>query len=176
MAEPALEAQFRQLAEDASQDELSAALLVNRVLDPTVDADVLRHRIDELAGACPSGVPPWAFMQQRGFSGSWTEPVSLAHSCLADVLKTGHGIPISLGVLLLHVARGRGFDAVGVNFPGHFLTRVGDALIDPVDFRPVTENECLHGLNEARGRGGPPGDGGAGRPGPLAPPAPALNA
>ena len=34
MAEPALEAQFRQLAEDASQDELSAALLVNRVLDP----------------------------------------------------------------------------------------------------------------------------------------------
>lgn len=146
MAEPALEAQFRQLAEDASQDELSAALLVNRVLDPTIDADGLRDRIDELAGACPSGVPPWAFMQQRGFSGNWAEPVSLAHSCLADVLKTGHGIPISLGVLLLHVARQRGFDAAGVNFPGHFLTRVGDALIDPVDFRPVTEDECLQGL------------------------------
>ena len=154
MAEPALEAQFRQLAEDASKDELTAALLVNRVLDPTIDADVLRHRIDELAGACPSGVPPWAFMQQRGFSGNWAEPVSLAHSCLADVLKTGHGIPISLGVLLLHVARRRGFDATGVNFPGHFLTRVGDALIDPVDFRPVTEDECLHGLREARGLGG----------------------
>ncbi len=151
MAETAFEAQFKQLAEDASQDELSAALLVNRVLDPAVDADALRQRIDELADACPSGVPPWAFMQQRGFSGDWAEPVSLAHSCLADVLKTGHGIPISLGVLLLHVARRRGFDAVGVNFPGHFLTRIGDALIDPVTFRPVTEDECLHGLREARG-------------------------
>lgn len=146
MAAPAFEDQFRQLAEDGSQDELSAALLVNRVLDPAVDAEALRDLIDELAGACPAGVPPWAFMQQRGFSGDWAEPVSLAHSCLADVLKTGHGIPISLGVLLLHVARRRGFDAVGVNFPGHFLTRVGDALIDPAGFRPVTEDECLQGL------------------------------
>ncbi len=154
MAEHALEVQFRQLAEDASQDELSAALLVNRVLDPAIDADALRHRIDALAAACPSGAPPWAFMRQRGFSGNWAEPVSLAHSCLADVLRTGHGIPISLGVLLLHVARRRGFDAAGVNFPGHFLARVGDALIDPVDFRPVTEDECLHGLGEARGIGG----------------------
>ena len=168
MAEPAFEAQFQQLAEDASQDELSAALLVNRVLDPTIDADALRHRIDELAGACPSGVPPWAFMQQRGFSGNWAEPVSLTHSCLADVLKTGHGIPISLGVLLLHVARQRGFDAAGVNFPGHFLTRVGDALIDPVDFRPVTEDECLHGLREARGLSEARGLGGTVFPDPFA--------
>ena len=146
MVASAFEAQFRQLAEDGSQDEVSAALLVNWVLDPTIDADALRQRIDELASACPAGVPPWAFMQQRGFSGDWPEPVSLAHSCLADVLKTGHGIPISLGVLLLHVARRRGFDAAGVNFPGHFLTRVGDALIDPAEFRPVTEDECLQGL------------------------------
>ena len=141
-----LEAQFRKLAEDGSQDELSAALLVNWVLDPTIDTDALRHRIDELASACPAGVAPWAFMQQQGFSGDWPEPVSLAHSCLADVLKTGHGIPISLGVLLLHMARRRGFDAAGVNFPGHFLTRIGDALIDPVHFRLVTEDECLLGL------------------------------
>ncbi|MCY4343315.1 MAG: tetratricopeptide repeat protein [Gammaproteobacteria bacterium] len=168
MAEHALEAQFRQLAEDASQDELSAALLVNRLLDPAIDADVLRHRIDELARACPSGVPPWAFMRQRGFSGNWAEPVSLAHSCLADVLRTGHGIPISLGVLLLHVARRRGFDAWGVNFPGHFLTRVGDALIDPVDFRPVTEDECLNGLGEAHGLAEARRLGGAAFPDPFA--------
>ena len=44
------------------------------------------------------------------------------------------------------MARRRGFDAVGVNFPGHFLIRVGDALIDPAGFRPVTEDECLQGL------------------------------
>ena len=149
MSAIAFEAQFQQLAEDGSQDELSAALLVNRVLDPAIDAEALRQRIDALASACPAGVPPWAFMQQRGFSGNWAEPVSLAHSCLADVLRTGHGIPISLGVLLLHVARGRGFDAAGVNFPGHFLTRVGDALIDPAGFRPVTEDECLRGLGGA---------------------------
>ena len=146
MTAQALEAQFQQLAEDGSQDELSAALLVNWVLDPTIDADALRLRVDDLASACPAGVAPWAFMQQRGFSGDWPEPVSLAHSCLADVLKTGHGIPISLGVLLLHVARRRGFDATGVNFPGHFLTRVGDALIDPAALCPVTEDECLQGL------------------------------
>ena len=150
MAAPAFEAQFRQFAGDRCQDELAAALLVNLVLDPKIDAAALRQRIDELADACPAGVPPWAFLQQRGFSGDWKEPVSLAHSCLADVLKTGHGIPISLGVLLLHVARRRGFDAAGVNFPGHFLTRVGDALIDPAGLRPVTEDECLRGLAGAR--------------------------
>lgn len=150
MAAPAFDERFKRFAEEGSQDELSAALLVNQVLDPGIDADALRQRVDELAEACPAGVPPWAFLQQRGFSGDWPEPVSLAHSCLADVLRTGHGIPISLGVLLLHVARRRGFDAVGVNFPGHFLARVGDALIDPAAFRAVTEDECLRGLGSAR--------------------------
>src|SRR5258708_21643212 len=45
----------------------------------------------------------------------------------------------SLGVLYLHAARAQGWDAFGLNFPGHFLVRVSEgaerAIVDPSDTR-----------------------------------------
>jgi regulator of sirC expression with transglutaminase-like and TPR domain len=45
------------------------------------------------------------------------------------------GIPITLSVLYLEIARRAGIDARGVGFPGHFLVRVhepdGELVVDP---------------------------------------------
>jgi regulator of sirC expression with transglutaminase-like and TPR domain len=58
--------------------------------------------------------------------------------CNADliaVIERRRGLPVALGILDLHAARAAGFEAVGVNSPGHFLIRLTlrghEALIDP---------------------------------------------
>ena len=62
------------------------------------------------------------------------------NSFLCDVIDRRTGIPISLSVLYLEVARRVGVLAQGVNFPGHFLVRVAieDAwlFLDPFTRRP----------------------------------------
>jgi regulator of sirC expression with transglutaminase-like and TPR domain len=51
------------------------------------------------------------------------------------VIDRRKGLPVALGILYIHIARTLGWDAVGLNFPGHFLIRLeaaGDRLvIDP---------------------------------------------
>ena len=137
---------FRQLAANSASDEMSGALLVNEALVPGIDAAAVRSQVDELADACPEGTLPWAWLDEQGFAGnreSFTDP---ANSCIADVLKTRRGIPITLGVLLVHIARRRGHDSRGINFPGHFLTRIDGVLVDPFAFQAVTESDCLRKL------------------------------
>lgn len=51
------------------------------------------------------------------------------------VIDRRRGLPVSLGILYIHAARAAGFEACGLNSPGHFLLRVdargGHTLIDP---------------------------------------------
>ncbi|HEX2691005.1 MAG TPA: transglutaminase-like domain-containing protein [Kofleriaceae bacterium] len=59
-----------------------------------------------------------------GFYGNTGDYYDPRNSFLCDVLDRRTGIPISLSVLYLEVARRVGVLAQGVNFPGHFLVRV----------------------------------------------------
>ncbi len=59
-----------------------------------------------------------------GFAGNTLDYYDPRNSYLADVLARRVGIPITLSVLYLEVARRVGVLAQGVNFPGHFLVRV----------------------------------------------------
>ena len=63
------------------------------------------------------------------------------------------GIPISLSVLYIEVARRVGLDAAGMNFPGHFLTRVGEdpIIVDAFEGRVATPRECKTRLVAALG-------------------------
>jgi len=51
------------------------------------------------------------------------------------VLETKKGIPVAMGILLMHLAEKIGWECSGVSFPGHFLLRMdyeGErAIIDP---------------------------------------------
>ncbi|HWD48331.1 MAG TPA: transglutaminase-like domain-containing protein [Rhizomicrobium sp.] len=54
---------------------------------------------------------------------------------LISVIERRRGLPVAIGILYLHAARAAGFEAVGLNSPGHFLIRLTfrghAALIDP---------------------------------------------
>ena len=66
------------------------------------------------------------------------------------VLQSRRGIPISLGVVHIGVAKALGLDALGVNFPRHFLVTIGDLLVDPFRVAPTTIEACRQWLKENR--------------------------
>jgi len=73
---------------------------------------------------------------------------------LIAVIDRRRGLPVALGILYIHAARAAGFQAAGLNSPGHFLLRIsrhkGDVLIDPFNGGAALERESL---------GSPPGMG-----------------
>jgi len=85
------------------------------------------------------------------------------NSCLNVVLERRLGIPISLAVVYIDVARRAGLDVAGVSFPGHFLLRVaGDdaaapaVILDPFDAgAELDESGCRALLARAMGDDAP---------------------
>ncbi|MCG9916761.1 MAG: hypothetical protein MH112_10455 [Phenylobacterium sp.] len=64
--------------------------------------------------------------------------LSYDHPDNADIIALAQrrkGLPVTLGILYLHVARSGGLDVRGVDFPGHFLLRIetpgGPLALDP---------------------------------------------
>jgi regulator of sirC expression with transglutaminase-like and TPR domain len=124
-----------------------AALLIGAWDYPDRDLDLYRGRLDELAGgvrasvdAAPSAMARAKLISDHlfvhhGFRGNGEDYHDPRNSFLADVLDRRAGIPITLSVLYLEVARRLGVLAQGVNFPGHFLVRaaIEDAwlFLDP---------------------------------------------
>jgi regulator of sirC expression with transglutaminase-like and TPR domain len=62
--------------------------------------------------------------EHLGYTGNHDDYYDPRNSFLCEVIDRRIGIPISLSVLYLEVARRVGVLAQGVNFPGHFLVRV----------------------------------------------------
>jgi len=87
-----------------------------------------------------------ALFDRMGFCGNTDDYYDPRNSFLTDVLDRRTGIPISLSVLYLEVARRVGVLAQGVNFPGHFIVRVAieDAwlFLDPfTGGKPLTPTD-----------------------------------
>ena len=63
------------------------------------------------------------------------------------VIDRRRGLPVALGILYLHAARAGGFEAEGLNTPGHFLLRIHrrgqEALLDPFNGGAVLDRERL---------------------------------
>ena len=74
---------------------------------------------------------------EEGFAGNRDQYDDPRNSFLNEVLDRRTGIPITLAVVYLEVARRAGLTITGVNFPGHFLLRApggiagDDLIIDP---------------------------------------------
>lgn len=74
--------------------------------------------------------------EQWGYHGDVETYEDLQNADLMRVIDRRKGLPVSLGIVYLHVARAQGWDAQGLNFPGHVLIRVQDeaggrAIMDP---------------------------------------------
>ena len=129
---------------------VSAAFTIARVEYPALDASRYRDQLDEMGDratqrlgspAITSSESITAFNEylydEEGFSGNREQYDDPRNSFLNEVLDRKTGIPITLGVVYLEVARRSGLGVVGVNFPGHFLLRAtgasagDDIIIDP---------------------------------------------
>ena len=71
------------------------------------------------------------------------------NSCLNEVLDRRTGIPITLSVVYMEVARRAGLQVEGINFPGHFLVRCPETknspflIIDPFHSGALlSEHKC----------------------------------
>ncbi len=106
-----------------------AALLISTELQPGLDMIEWLAALDLLAGECPTptaaGVARHLF-DDGHFTGNRRAYYDWRNSCLDRVIATRTGIPISLSVLMIEVARRVGVKLVGVGLPTHFLVGVAD--------------------------------------------------
>lgn len=148
-------------ANDDRLDLLTGALLIARDAHPSLDFAEQRARLDDLARPLAkhrlAGLP--ATVQARvlsdylyvvcGFHGARTDDYyDPKNSFVNDVLDRKVGIPITLAVVYIEVARRLGVDALGVGFPGHFLVRLGNSgpaaeLNEPVIVDPYHQGRLL---------------------------------
>ncbi len=91
-----------------------------------LDVDAWCARVDSLADGCAvatfDGVRSLLFESER-FAGNLDHYDDPENSFLDSVLERRLGIPITLSVLMIAVARRLGVEAEGVGMPGHFLVR-----------------------------------------------------
>jgi regulator of sirC expression with transglutaminase-like and TPR domain len=103
-----------------------AALIIAGSADPTVDVPAQLERLDGLASQIDrpdtSGVCQFVF-ETLGLQGDRQTYEDPQNSYLHRLLDRRLGIPISLSVLLMEIARRRGVVLHGVGMPGHFLVR-----------------------------------------------------
>ena len=81
----------------------------------------------------------------KGFSGNTGNYYDPDNSFLNRVMETGIGIPITLSVLYLGVAKRLGLNGHGVGMPGHFLVKLEelDLYLDPFhDGQLLSAGDC----------------------------------
>jgi regulator of sirC expression with transglutaminase-like and TPR domain len=119
----------------------AARQLVERRVQSSGDASVM---------SCVQALNELMF-EELGFRGNSDRYEDPRNSCLNEVIDRRTGIPITLSVVYVEVARRAGLSAEGINFPGHFLVRVphvgpksGNGLIvDPFHQGAIlTERDC----------------------------------
>jgi regulator of sirC expression with transglutaminase-like and TPR domain len=159
---------FRLLVRDPdSIPLLEAAASIATDAHPSLDLQQILADFDALArrlGAlCTPALTETARLQQllkfffsdQGFAGNLVDYYDPDNSYIHRVLETRRGIPITLAVLLVELARHIGLDADGVGFPGHFLARIdlheGMVVIDPfsgtsLDLDEIEARARPHGM------------------------------
>lgn len=114
-----------------------AALLVAAHARRDLDVAAQLARLDELAAGCPRGgleAVSAHLALDLGFAGDTDDYSHPRNSLLDSVLDRRRGIPITLAVVLIEVARRAGVALEGVGMPGHFLVRAagdGELFADP---------------------------------------------
>lgn len=135
---------------------------------PALDTDAYLRRLDEIAARVEvfrgEEADPLATIEalntvlfvEEGLQGNTEDYYNPRNSFLNEVLDRRVGIPISLSVIYLEVARRIGFELQGVGLPGHFLVKhvTGDreVLLDPFNRgRTVNDEICQEMLDKVFG-------------------------
>lgn len=124
-------------AASLAQDE-EPSIDVQQVLD---DVERLFKRVtarmpDEADDLTRLAILTQVFYKDLGFGVNANNYFAPENSYLFEVLRTRRGIPISLAVIWLELARALELKAQGISFPGHFLVKValegGLVVLDPL--------------------------------------------
>jgi regulator of sirC expression with transglutaminase-like and TPR domain len=120
------------------------------MLDDLADrAELARRELADRSFAGCRAVSRVLFAE-LGFHGNAEDYYDPRNSFLAEVLDRRTGIPITLSVLYMEVARRIGVRISGLGFPGHFLVRALDGdrsvVIDPFHRGAVLGREELEEL------------------------------
>lgn len=119
---------------DAEIDIAGAALQFARIDTPDADWEAAERHLSELARdavaaardmdttdvAARAGVLSRLLGRHR-YAGDTADYDDPANANLVRVTERRRGLPVALGILWLHCTRAIGWEAHGVDFPGHFL-------------------------------------------------------
>ena len=161
--------QIADAADRPGPDLAAPAFLIARIeyprLDPEPYLDRLERMGDEAARFldCDAGSDaPLAvrvdavnryLFGELGFTGNREHFEDPRNSCLNEVMDRKTGIPITMALIYIEVARRAGIRAEGINFPGHFLVRclqdlhtddpAAGLIVDPFHAGAIlNEQEC----------------------------------
>ena len=151
---------------DEKIDLEQGALLMAKVCYPEMDAKACRKKLDELAEKVRPKVAAverpreqlktlsrFLFDDER-FRGNWEDYFDPQNSYLNRVLERKLGIPISLSVLYLLIAKRLKLPVFGVGIPGHFMVKYEDqrseVYVDTFNGgRFLSRPECVQFMVEA---------------------------
>ena len=146
--------------------------LIGRIVEPNFNQLSALTRLDALAAeireTSPTGESEQVarlcqvLFQQHQIRGDTDTYYDPANCCLHSTLETGRGMPITLAVLMIEVARRLGLDLHGVGAPFHFLVKYDDhdaraeRFLDPFHAGREIDREALTDRLRATNRGAGP--------------------
>lgn len=146
---------------DGELDLAGAALQFARIDAPDADWHAAQAHLSELARdaaalavdrpdadpAVRAGALAGLMAGRWRYTGDRDNYDDLSNANLIRVVERRRGLPVALGILWLHCARAAGWEAFGIDFPGHFMIalpgRTGQLVLDvfdggqPVDARTL---------------------------------------
>lgn len=152
--------------DDERIDLLRAALTIARTEYPALDTDSYVVQVDVLAERVSRRIRDLGdtaqtiyalnstLFQEEGLRGNRDDYYDPRNSFINDVLDRRLGIPITLALIYMEVARRIGFPLFGVGMPGHFLLKHYDiegrqVLIDAFNGGNILSmKDCQRRLNE----------------------------
>ena len=168
---------FREAATCPDPDLATPALLIARLAYPRLAPESYLADLDDMGDAAARQLsaedgPDAAhgpidslnryLFDQEGFTGNSTDYEDPRNSFLNQVIERRTGIPITLAVVYIEVARRAGVRVDGVNFPGHFLLRFpfgrdddpgGAVFVDPFHRGAVMSDTDCRALLQQQGDG-----------------------
>jgi regulator of sirC expression with transglutaminase-like and TPR domain len=155
---------------DERLDLVEGSLVIALEDDPSIDIDGYLERVGEWSGAVRERLEGSRevdrivdainrlLFDEEGFHGEDEDYYDPRSALLSETLDKHAGLPISLSVLYIEVARRVGADVSGVSLPGRFLVKFSGAfgmvVVDPFDNgRVLTTLELQRLLDDVYGGG-----------------------
>lgn len=146
--------------------------LIGRVVEPDFDQLSAINRLEALAAEARLPADASAeqrverlrdvLFERRQFRGDTDTYYDPANCCLHSTLETGRGMPITLAVLMIEIARRVGLELHGVGAPFHFLVKYIDPesrserFLDPFHAGRELDRDALTDRLRATNRGAGP--------------------